>query len=241
MESQLAQNRLLVIIPTLNEAENISQLVKLFSAVSTPMDLLFIDDNSIDGTTRIIERSRKYTEHQIEIISRMRREGIGSAHLLGLQYALQKNYDLVATIDADLTHDPRLIPEMLLKLEVFDMVVASRFVLGGGFVGWSIYRRILSGVAQRINQAVLGVNFDASGGFRIYKKSVASFIVDHNKWAAGYAFLYESAYKINQTNFKIAQQPILLNARSAGESKMRIRDGVATLFAIAKIRIGSMN
>ena len=232
MELQLAQNRLLVIIPTLNEAENISQLVKLFSAVSTPMDLLFIDDNSIDGTIQMIERSRKYTEHQIEIISRMRREGIGSAHLLGLQYALQKNYELVAT---------RLIPEMLLKLEVFDMVVASRFVLGGGFVGWSIYRRILSGVAQRINQAVLGVNFDASGGFRIYKKSVASFIVDHNKWAAGYAFLYESAYKINQTNFKIAQQPILLNARSAGESKMRIRDGVATLFAIAKIRIRSMN
>ena len=85
MELQLAQNRLLVIIPTLNEAENISQLVKLFSAVSTPMDLLFIDDNSIDGTIQMIERSRKYTEHQIEIISRMRREGIGSAHLLGLQ------------------------------------------------------------------------------------------------------------------------------------------------------------
>ena len=213
--------RSIVVLPTYNEAESIRPYVHALRAVSTEIDLLVVDDNSPDGTGDIV-RELGAVDPGIRLLHREAKDGLGAAYRAGFRTVLAEGYDVVVSMDADLSHDPAVIPTMLDMIEQgADVVIGSRYVDGGGTADWPLHRRLLSRWGNAYTRAVLGINVrDCTDGFRAYRADVLAAIEPDTTRAEGYAFLTELVRRLDHQGYRIEETPIIFTDRTLGSSKM---------------------
>ena len=222
---------ILVIIPTLNEKGNLKKLFYKIKKNLKNFDILFIDDNSKDGTRNEIDSLIK-KNNNIFCIYRKRRLGVGSAHKAGLIYAYRKKYKIVITIDADGTHDPLFIKKMLKKLKKSDLVITNRFKYKKALHDWSLIRILLTKFRYRLINFLLNISYDTSGAFRCY--NLKQIKLHHILKAKnnGYSFFWESTYLLHVNKYVINEIPIRLPFRKVGSSKMGISHILHALFYV---------
>jgi len=216
-----------LIIPTYNEGENVESLVKRIEQVELKLpfqfNLIFVDDNSKDGTAEVI-KALMQENRWIKLIQRPKPTGLGSAYLDGFAYAIDKfNADFVGEMDADLQHPPETLVDMCNTIvgRKVDVVLGSRYVPGGGASGWSLGRRIISRGANSLSKIFLRVPVaDSTTGFRIIRASTARSLFDHDLSAKGYAFQVESLYVYKQNGARFAEVPYNFETRKAGKTKL---------------------
>ena len=225
----------IVIIPTLNENDNINYLFKLI-VNKFKIPILFIDDNSSDGTQeKILNLSKK--SKLINYIFRKKRYGIGSAHKEGIRWAYKNNFNLCFTMDADRTHNPFEINKMLkiLKKNNAHIIITSRFIKKSSLKDWPIFRKIITKIRYHLVKIILNTRLDSSGGFRCYNiskiKKKDLFLAGNN----GYFFLIESLFYLEKLNYKIIEIHSNLKYRSSGQSKMRLVDILSALVNLFKL------
>ena len=223
----------LLIIPTLNEKNNIKHLIKNIKKINHKLDVLFIDDNSSDGTkSEIIKLSKK--NKNISYLFRPKKMGIGSAHKDGLKYAYKKKYKIILTMDADGTHKPKYILNLLKYIKGFDLVSTNRFLKKDCLKEWPIQRRFLTKLRYLLIDLLLNTKQDSSGGFRCYnakKIKLKDILKAKNN---GYSFFWESLYYFNKNKYIIKEIPIYLPYRKVGNSKMTFKDIFGSLLYLAK-------
>lgn len=213
------QLRTLILIPTYNEHENAVRILDEISKLSLDADLMFIDDNSPDGTGDILEAQKSHYSRLI-VHHRSGRLGVGSAHYEGIQWAYEQGYQQLVTMDCDFSHTPSDIPILLEAVKSCDISVGSRWINADGLPGWSMYRRCLTWLGHFLTKGVLGIPQDASGAFRVYRLDrIPSELFSLVK-SRGYAFFFESLFIINRNGFSVSEVPIKLPARTYGHSKM---------------------
>lgn len=228
--------RLLVVIPTLNEKGNISLIARKIFSVCKSAKLLFIDDNSIDGTRSEIINLRK-NNNKVDYIFRPKKLGIGSAHKLGMKYAKKKNFKFLVTMDCDGTHNPIYITFMLKLLKSYDVVNTNRFNYKNGINKWALHRQILTKIRHFLVSYLLDLRFDSSGGFRCY--NLKKINLNHYLEAShdGYSFLWESLFILKEKKYKIKDINVILPKRSLGFSKMKFLDVLDGFFYLIRIFI----
>ena len=212
--------KILAIVPTYNEAENIAPLVERLLELNLDLDVLVVDDNSPDGTGEIIADLARHNA-RVHAIHRPSKLGLGTAYTTGFLFALERNYDRVITMDADFSHNPRYVPSLVALTETYDLTIGSRYVPGGGVRLWGAYRRTLSRGANFVARAALGLKaHDCTAGFRCYRTQVLQTIDPTTIDADGYSYLIEILWRVQYAGFRIAETPILFTDRRRGASKI---------------------
>ena len=213
--------RTVVVLPTYNERENIGPYLSALRDVSNDIDVLVVDDNSPDGTAEIA-RSLGATHGGVTVLDRPVKEGLGSAYRAGFARVLADGYDVIISMDADLSHDPAVIPEMLALLDAgADAVIGSRYVTGGGTTDWPVRRQLLSKWGNSYTRTILGLpTRDCTSGFRAYRAHALTSIDPGSTAAEGYAFLTELVRRLGRQGFAISETPIVFRDRTRGKSKM---------------------
>lgn len=213
-------DKVLVIIPTFNEAENIESIVGRLRTSVPQAHVLVADDNSPDGTGDIADRLADSDDH-VHVLHRRGKEGLGKAYLAGFQWGLDNGYDVLVEHDADGSHQPEQLPLLLEALKTADMVKGSRWVPGGRVVNWPKSREVLSRAGNLWTQAWLGIKLkDATGGFNAFRADTLRGIGLQNIEAAGYGFQVDLAWKALQRGFVVKEVPIEFIERERGQSKM---------------------
>lgn len=212
--------RILTIIPTYNEAENLEPLVESLLGLDLGLHVLAVDDNSPDGTGEIAERLAQADE-RVQVIHRPRKLGLGTAYTAGFTLGLEQGYDRILTMDADFSHNPRYIPSLIDLANQYDLTIGSRYVPGGGVRLWALYRRALSRGANLFARALLGLQAnDCTAGFRCYRAGVLRTIDPGSIRADGYSYLLEMLWRVQTAGFSIAETPIVFTDRRRGASKI---------------------
>jgi len=226
----------LVIIPTYNEKDNIEKLIKEIFYLNFNLDLLIIDDNSPDGTGDIVEKLKVRNE-KLKIIHREKKLGLGTAYIRGFKFALKYDYDSIITMDADLSHDPKYIPEFVNRLKDYHLVVGSRYISNGGIVGWPLHRKILSHLGNLYARTVTGLPIkDCTSGFVGYDTGALKNINLDEIHSEGYGFQIELKYRVFKKNYKISELPIVFIDRIAGKSKISKKIIFEALLLVFKLR-----
>jgi dolichol-phosphate mannosyltransferase len=220
-EGGLPVERALVIVPTYNERENIARLIDSVLAQDPRLDVLVVDDGSPDGTADIVDGIIAGSR-RVNILRRPRKMGLGTAYVAGFRWALERGYGFVFEMDADFSHDPTQLPEFLKAIQSADLVLGSRYRNGKvSVVNWPISRLILSYFANVYARQVTGLQvWDATGGFKCFRRAVLE-AIDLNKVRSnGYAFQIEMSYRASRRGFRIVEIPIVFVDRTEGQSKM---------------------
>lgn len=234
LEVPSSSDKTLVFVPTYNERDNAVRLIQELLQLPLNLDLLFIDDNSPDGTGEILD-SIKTREPRLHVLHRKGKLGIGSAHLDGIRWAYDHGYMQLVTMDCDFTHPPECIPNLLAAGKDAAVAVGSRYIQKKSLSGWNAYRRFLTMTGHFLTRILLGMEYDATGGFRFYQLEKIPRQVFDLVGSRGYSFFFESLYIIHLNRFKIAQIPIHLPVRTYGSSKMdssEVFRSVRFLFAV---------
>lgn len=227
----------LIIIPTYNEKENIKKLIDNILIVLKKNQInghiLIVDDNSPDGTYKII---KGISNNKVHLIKRAKKLGLGTAHISGFKYGLKKNFDLLMTMDADFSHNPLYIPNIIKLIKNNDVVIGSRYITNGGTLKWSLHRKITSKGANIFAQIMLGLKSnDCTSGFRCYKSEVLRSINLDNIFSNGYSFLVEMIYKCQRKRFKIGESPIIFVDRNEGKSKISRKEIIKAFYTVMKL------
>jgi dolichol-phosphate mannosyltransferase len=215
--------RTLLFIPTYNERQNVEMLLPQILALGLDLDLLFLDDNSPDGTGAVLDRLAQGVG-RLRVIHRRGKLGIGSAHLEAVAYAYDRGYGRLITMDCDFTHPPEYLPEFLRSGETADITVGSRYLLKNSLDEWSLFRRLLTHGGHLLTRGLLGIREDASSAYRLYRLDRIPREAFGLVTAAGYAFFFESLYVLKLNGFSVREFPIVLPARASGQSKMGVLD-----------------
>lgn len=226
--------KLLIFIPTYNESENVRPLYERLKRLPLEADILFIDDNSPDGTGKIIDGIAS-TNGSVSALHRKGKEGIGSAHQAGVDYAYDNGYDTLVTMDCDFTHDPDDIPRFISGSEDSDIVVGSRYMRKDSLTGWKFHRKVLTNLGHFLTRHLLGMPFDATGAFRLYRLDRINREIFRRVKSKGYSFFFESLFALMANGLRIKEIPITLPPRTYGHSKMSfgdIRQSVVRLFEL---------
>lgn len=213
--------RTLVVVPTYEEAANIPELLPRLRAAAPEVDVLIVDDNSPDGTAKLAQQHADELG-QIEVLVREQKAGLGSAYRAGFAIGIERGYDVLVQMDADLSHDPSAVPELLAALtDDIGMVIGSRYVPGGEIPHWPAHRRFLSRYGNLYTRLALGMKArDLTSGFRAWKTTTLNDIDYKTTHATGYLFQMEMAYRVVQHGEQIAEVPITFRDRVRGTSKM---------------------
>jgi dolichol-phosphate mannosyltransferase len=227
--------RTVVVLPTYNERENIVQLLTTLRAAVPDAHVLVVDDNSPDGTAELAETAAADVG-QVKLVRRPGKQGLGSAYREGFTVALDEGYDRIVSMDADCSHDPRAIPELLAVLDAgADAVIGSRYVPGGSTVDWPVHRRLLSRWGNRYTSFVLRLQIrDCTSGFRAYRADALRAISPSTTTAEGYAFLTELVRRLVRGGFKVMEAPIVFADRERGTSKMSSRIIVESMLLVTR-------
>jgi dolichol-phosphate mannosyltransferase len=217
----VAENeRALVIIPTYNEKENIRSVVELVLSQAPNLDVLVVDDNSPDGTAAIVSDMGK-ADPRVNLMSRAGKLGLGTAYIAGFKWGLSKGYNYLIEMDADFSHDPREIPNMLKAIQQADLILGSRYIDGVRVVNWPMSRLLLSKGASYYVRIITGLPVhDPTGGFKCFRRRVLEAIELDTVRSNGYAFQIEMSYKAWMKGFRVREIPITFADRYAGQSKM---------------------
>ncbi len=231
----------LVIIPTYNELENVEQVIRKVFALQNDFHILIVDDNSPDGTAAIVQHLQKeFSNLFIEI--RQEKDGLGKAYTHGFRWALQREYQYVFEMDADLSHNPEDLPKLLQALkDGSDVAIGSRYSHGVNVVNWPMTRVLLSFIASKYARFVTGLSVnDATAGFVGYKRIVLETLDLKKIKFKGYGFQIEMKYKAWKKGFKLTEVPIIFTNRVAGESKINTNIMGEAVFGILMLRIRSI-
>ena len=228
--------RILIVIPTYNEKENIARLTEELLKISTNISIMIVDDESPDGTGEIANSlSEKFTN--VKVIHRKGKGGRGSACIEGFKYAFDRNFDYVFEMDADFSHDPKEIPRFLDKIKSCDMVIGSRYLRQSRIVDWSISRRIFSKIANFYAKAVLGIPIsDYTNGYRLYKIDVLKNMDFEKIKSKGYIVLSEMAYQVYKKGYSIGEVHTVFVNRKRGQSNLSFQEIYSAFTGVLKIR-----
>lgn len=211
----------LVIIPTYNEKENAEAIAKAVLAACAEADVLFVDDNSPDGTGQLADRLAA-ADPRIHVLHRQQKQGLGRAYIAGFRWALERPaYRFIMEMDADFSHDPKAVPQLRAAAQTADLVLGSRYVGGIRVINWPLNRLILSTGAALYVRLITGMPFtDPTGGFKCFRREVLAAIDLDRINSNGYSFQIEMSHTAWHLGFKIAESPIVFEERREGQSKM---------------------
>jgi dolichol-phosphate mannosyltransferase len=232
----------IVIIPTYNEKENIEKIIRTVFSLEKEFDILIVDDNSPDGTSKIVENLITEFSGNLQILNRKEKNGLGTAYIAGFKWALDKKYDYIFEMDADFSHNPNDLLRLYhaCNVENADMSIGSRYIKGVNVVNWPMERVLLSYFASKYVKIVtsLPIN-DSTAGFVCYKRKVLETInLDKIKFV-GYAFQIEMKFKTWKFGFDIKEVPVIFTDRTEGESKMSTSILSEAVFGIIKMKFNS--
>jgi dolichol-phosphate mannosyltransferase len=212
-----------IVIPTYNEAENIPKIVSAVFALPVPdLNLLIVDDNSPDGTGQMAEELGASHPGRIEVMHRPGKLGLGTAYIQGFQHAVQQGADAIGQMDADFSHPPEKLVELVATLQNCDMALGSRYVAGGQLdERWPLWRKALSGFGNTYARAILQMPLrDVTGGFRLWRRQTLECMPLESIRSNGYVFQVEMAYVAYRLGFHFQEIPIYFADRRWGKSKM---------------------
>lgn len=233
--------RILIVIPTYNEAQNIAGLIhriqRILGSTLCP-HILVVDDNSPDGTGGIVTGLSTNYPGQISTLCRPGKLGLASAYVGGFQWGLKHGFDHIVEMDADFSHDPIYLPRMVAALKKSDFVVGSRYTAGGGVRGWQPWRRIVSRGGSLYAQAILGLPMgDLTGGYNLWSQPVLEKIGLERIRSDGYTFQIELKYRAIRQGFRGVEVPIVFEDRFAGHSKMSRRIVMEAIWRVWHLRL----
>ena len=225
--------RTLVVLPTFDEADNIAEVLRRIRAATPEVDVLVVDDGSPDGTADLAEAAGREVG-RVEVLRRPAKSGLGTAYRAGFRRAMATGYDVVVEMDADLSHDPSALPQLLRALDGgADLAVGSRYVPGGSIPDWKLHRRLLSRWGNRYASVVLDLDVrDATSGYRAYRVEVLRRVDLDAVRADGYGFQIEMAYEVARAGGRVVEVPISFTDRVRGTSKMSGRIVVEALVLV---------
>lgn len=228
----------LVIIPTYNEKDNIRTVIERLQALPIELDILIIDDNSPDGTADIVRELQADDPH-IFMINRPAKLGLGTAYITGFRWALERDYEYILEMDADLSHNPDDVPRLIQECENgYDLVIGSRYCNGVNVINWPIKRLLLSYGANKYSRMITRMPImDTTAGFKCYRReALAAINLDRVK-SSGYSFQIEMHFRVWNAGFKIKEIPIIFIERSEGLSKMSKNIVWEAVFMVWKLKL----
>jgi dolichol-phosphate mannosyltransferase len=230
----------LVIIPTYNEADNVSKIVPEVLAQDKGFNVLIVDDNSPDGTAKLVKKMQKKNK-RIHLIERASKQGLGTAYVAGFKYALSHGFDYVFEMDADFSHEPRSLTALLSKAKDYDLIIGSRYISGVNVINWPMRRLLLSYSANLYTRIITGLPVkDATAGFKCYRRAVLeSFNLNAIK-SNGYSFQIETNFMAWKHGFRICEVPIVFTDRRQGVSKMSKHIVHEAAWMVWKLKFKSM-
>lgn len=233
--------RALVIIPTYNERENISRIIQSVLEKDPRLEVLAVDDGSPDGTGDIVA-SMGEQNPRVHLLRREKKMGLGTAYIAGFRWSLERGYDYTFEMDADFSHDPAHLPQFLRAIETADLVLGSRYRDGKvTVVNWPINRLLLSYFANVYARIVTGLPvWDATGGFKCYRRAVLEGIDLSRVRSNGYAFQIEMSFRTWKKQFRIVEIPIVFVDRTEGTSKMSKAIVREAIWMVWRLRFWSM-
>ena len=228
--------RALVVLPTYNEARNLEGIVPLIIGVDSRIDILVVDDASPDGTGEIADRIAAQAP-RVSVLHRQGKLGLGSAYLTGFEWGLERGYEWLIEMDADFSHDPAYLPELLEAVAGdVDLAIGSRYVRGVNVINWPMSRLLLSWSANKYAHFVTGLPLkDATSGFKCFRREVLEAIDFDSVGSTGYTFQIEMDYRAWKKGFRLGEVPIVFTDRAEGQSKMSgaiMREAVWRVWAL---------
>lgn len=231
--------KIIQVIPTYNEAQNLPILVSaLFSQAIPGLHVLIVDDNSPDGTGEVADELSHDYLGKLTVLHRQHKQGLGKAYIQGFRQALDQGADVIGMMDADLSHPPERLPALLAALEKADVVIGSRYVSGGSVdKDWPIWRKAMSWFGNNYARVILGLPIqDATGGYRLWRRSALKGIPFEHSRSNGYVFIVELAYMASLAGLRFAEVPIYFAERTHGTSKMSLRIQIEAALRVWQLR-----
>ncbi|MBR48086.1 MAG: dolichyl-phosphate beta-D-mannosyltransferase [Flavobacteriaceae bacterium] len=230
-----------ILIPTFNERENINPLLKSIFSQKIAVDVLILDDNSPDGTKKVVLENKKKYKDRLHLINREKKQGLGKAYIEGFKWALKKKYKKIIQMDADLSHPPEKLIDIFNELDLYDYVIGSRYVNGIRVLNWPLNRIILSiGASWYVNLITRLPVKDPTAGFVGYNRtSLLSLNLDKIMFV-GYAFQIEMKFKLWKLGYNFKEIPITFKNRTQGESKMNSSIVSEAIFGVIIIKLKSL-
>ena len=239
----MSMNKNIVIIPTYNEIENIENIIDAVMNLNTIFDILIVDDNSPDGTAKVVKKLTKEHPKRIYLLNREKKLGLGTAYISGFKWALEKDYEHICEMDADFSHNPSDL-EVLLNTCITqnaDIAIGSRYINGVNVVNWSMDRILISYFASLYVRIITGMPLrDSTAGFVCYHQSVLRTIDLREVKFIGYAFQIEMKFNAWKHGFKIIEVPIIFTNRIKGKSKMSTHIFKEAVFGVIQMKISSL-
>lgn len=209
-----------VVIPTYNEATGINDVLDAVIYAAPRTDILVVDDNSPDGTADLV-RAHPGFGKQVHLLSRPGKAGLGAAYRAGFAWALEREYEVIVQMDADLSHPPARVPNLIAALRRYDIAIGSRYIPGGAVVNWPLRRRLLSRIGNLYVRLVLSVGVhDTTAGFRAFRRQALIDLGVQDSEANGYAFQIENTWRADRLGLGVVEVPITFTDRTTGTSKM---------------------
>lgn len=226
-----------VIVPTYNEADNIDELLTQLLALPVPIDVIIVDDNSPDGTGKIADEWVSRKAGRVAVIHRPGKMGLGTAYIAGFRKGLEEmGAARIMTMDADFSHNPRYIPDMIAMSRDKHVVIGSRYVDGGGSKGCTWKRVLLSRVANLFARAALGLEArDTTSGFRLYRREVLASIPLDQIFSSGYSFLVEMLFMCQRRGWQIGEVPITFEDRRKGMTKISRQEVFKAQYTVLRL------
>ena len=229
--------RTLIVVPTYNEHANIAELIEKIFAIVPDVHLVVVDDDSPDGTADLVEEIAM-SRPSVKLIRRKGERGLGRALTAGIKEGLDNGFDIIGTMDADLSHNPAYLLPMLELLRSHDVVIGSRYVRDGGTVNWGLHRVLLSWCANRFAAALLRIPaHDITSGYRLYRRDALEWIQTTDIKSSGYSFLGELLYRAYRGGARIAEYPIVFHDRTKGSSKLGRREIYVGAINLLRLRL----
>jgi dolichol-phosphate mannosyltransferase len=239
-DSLATEPRILVSLATFNEAGNVAALISEIHKIVPGADVLVIDDNSPDGTWKIVEELGT-ADARIKLLRRPGKLGLGTALIAAMKYAMEHDYDYLQNMDADFSHPPRYLPGILAGMSKYDVMIGSRYVAGGGTENWPLPRRIMSrGVNLLVRFLFRMPVKDASGAYRCYRVSKLRETRLDRVRSRGYSFQQEVLFRCQKAGCKLGEYPIIFENRRAGASKVNRKEAVRSISMILYLGVRNL-
>lgn len=224
-------------VATYNELENLPLLVDEVFAVAPQVDILVIDDNSPDGTG-VWADERTRTDSRVHVVHRAGKLGLGTATIAAMKYAIEHDYDYLLNLDADFSHHPRYIPDLLAGMDGADVMIGSRYCPGGGVKDWPLKRRLMSRAVNFYARTSLGLKSkDCSGAYRCFRVETLKKLDFAKIRSRGYSFQEEILWHLKRTGARFGETPIIFADRERGQSKINGKEALAALWIIFRMGV----
>jgi dolichol-phosphate mannosyltransferase len=237
-------DRFLIVLPTYNERENLPWVIDALAGqrelAPMPGDVLVVDDGSPDGTGGLAD-DLAAAHDWVHVLHRTSKQGLGRAYVAGFRWALERDYSHILEMDCDLSHPPEAVPRLLRATEHADLVLGSRYVVGGGVQGWPLHRRVISRGGSLYARTWLGVKVsDLTGGYKCFRRWVLESLDLDGVHGAGYVFQIELTYRTLRMGGRVTEVPIIFTDRTLGESKMSTAIVLEAVWQVPVLRLRAL-